>query len=336
MPVTREKDSRSYHLMVMNTVSNTEDVREMRQPHWVSRAAFQVLVVAFFATEYALGTALYRNAFWLVIPLTLLTSHLMHGLLIGFHEASHGLLRKNRRLNELDGIILGVFSFMSFSLYRAAHQTHHAFLATERDEELWPFRLPGTQRWARVIAAFFELTAGLVYAPVIFLRSFLRYGSPIRSRKVRRRIWAELALSVSVWTCILLSMARWNAWMYFLWMYLAPAYTAANLQSWRKYIEHVGLTGSTVKSSTRSIIAEGWLGGLLEFSLLHEPYHGVHHQRAGLPHAELPQHASELTPTTPDEQRPYPTYRHALLDLLHSLADPRVGAQWRAATSSQT
>ena len=54
--------------------------------------------------------------------LVLVSSHFMHGMLIGFHEASHGLLRKSRLLNEIDGVLIGVLSFMSFSLYRAAHQ----------------------------------------------------------------------------------------------------------------------------------------------------------------------------------------------------------------------
>jgi len=315
----------------MNTITNAEDLSEMHEPHWVSRGAFHVLVGVFFIIEVALGWALYQRSYWLALPLMLLCCHLMHGLLIGFHEASHGLLRTNRRLNEIDGIILGVFSFMSFSLYRAAHQTHHAYLATERDEELWPFVLPGTARWKRVLAAFLELTAGLLFTPFIFLRSFLRAGSPIRSKRVRRRVWAELALIAGVWICILVAVAWFDVWRYFLGMYLVPAYVAANLQSWRKYIEHVGLTGGTVKSSTRSIVSEGWAGRLLAFSLLHEPYHGVHHQRAGLPHAELPQHAAALDPTTPEERRPYSSYRSALLDLLRSLTDPQVGAQWRAA-----
>ncbi len=112
-------------------------------------------------------------------------------------------------------------------------------------------------------------------------------------------------------------------------MYLVPAYIAANLQSWRKYIEHVGLTGDTVNSSTRSIVARGWPGRLVAFTLLHEPYHGVHHIRMGIPHAELPLHAAELTPRTEDEIHPFPSYRHALLHLLRNLGDPRVGAQWR-------
>ena len=54
-----------------------------------------------------------------------------------------------------------------------------------------------------------------------------------------------------------------------------------NLQSWRKYIEHVGLLGNTVNSSTRSIVAQGWPGRLFAFTLLHEPFHGLH-ARIGL------------------------------------------------------
>ena len=191
-------------------------------------------------------------------------------------------------------------------------------------------------RWGRVLAAFLELTAGLLFWLFLFLRTFLRAGSPIRNKKVRRRIWAELALLVVVWIGIVSAVTYWQAWQYFLWMYLVPAILAANLQSWRKYIEHVGLAGSTVNSSTRSIVAQGWLGRLLAFTLLHEPYHGVHHKHAGLPHAELPQLASELLPTAPEERLPYLSYRHALLDLLRSLPDPRVGAQWRTANPVRT
>ena len=309
-----------------------ENVTEPHGPHWVSRAAFQVVIVLFFLTETALAAVLHSgSSVWLAVPLVLLASHLMHGAAVGFHEASHGLLRRSRRLNEVDGIILGVMSFMSFSLYRATHQSHHAHLATERDEELWPFVHPGMPRWGRVLAAFLELTAGLLFTPFLFLRTFLRAGSPIRNKKVRRRIWAELALMVVVWIGIVSAVTYWHAWRYFVLMYLVPAIVAANLQNWRKYIEHVGLAGSTVNSSTRSIVAHGWLGRLVAFTLLHEPYHGVHHKHAGLPHAELPQFATELLPTAPEERLPYRSYRHALLDMLRSLADPRVGAQWRTA-----
>jgi fatty acid desaturase len=282
----------------------------------------------------SLFVALHDRFYWLAVLLVLVASHLMHGAIIGFHEASHGLLRKNRKLNELDGIVLGMLSFTSFSLYRAAHQTHHAHLGTERDEELWPFVKPGMPRWFRVLAAAAELSCGLLFTPLIFLRSFLRKDSPIRSKKVRRRIWAEFALIAVFWTAVVCAVTAAGAWKYFLWMYVAPAWIAGNLQSWRKYVEHVGLTGSTVRSATRSIVADNAWGKLVSFTLLHEPYHGVHHQRVGLPHAELPAHADELQPANAEEYPPFKSYGHAARHLMHCLTDPRVGAQWQRAKGS--
>jgi len=316
----------------MNATPTTETMIEAHEPHWVSKAAFPVLTVIFYVTQAALGFAVYRGFYWLAVPLVLISSHLMHGMLIGLHEASHGLLRKSRLLNEIDGIIIGAFGFMSFSLYRVAHQSHHAHLTTERDEELWPFVHPGIPRRARILAAVLELSIGLLYSPFLFVRAFLRAGSTIRNKNLRRRIWAEFSLAIGLWIVILTAVAWWDAWKYFLWLYLAPAWLAANMQSLRKYIEHVGLTGSTVNSSTRSIVSDGWLGRLVCFTLLHEPYHGVHHRHAGLPHAKLPQFAAVLAPTTPSELPPFPSYWHAFRDLVRSLADPRVGAQWRVAS----
>src|SRR5437764_14859365 len=119
----------------MNATPPLETLTEPHQPHWVSRTAFPVLVAIFFLNQAALGTALYLGSRWLAVPLMLIASHLMHGLLIGLHEAAHGLLRKSRRWNEVDGIIIAALSFMSFSLYRAAHPSHHAHLGTEPDPE---------------------------------------------------------------------------------------------------------------------------------------------------------------------------------------------------------
>jgi fatty acid desaturase len=301
----------------------------LREEHSISSVPFQTLVFLLALSEVAIWATVFAGWLWLTVPLVLVTAHLMHGLLIGFHEASHGLLRKSRRLNEFDGVLIGIFSFLPFSLYRVVHQRHHMFLATEKDTELWPFVLPRAPRWARRLAAFLELTVGLFYSPLIFLRVLLQRESPIRSRKVRRRIWLELGLSFVTWIAVLAAFAFWGGWKYFLWLYLVPAVIAANLQSWRKYVEHLGLTGNTVNSSTRSIVPRSWLGHLFAYTLLHEPYHGVHHENAGLPHQFLPQFTAILTPKEPGELAPFMSYRQALPDLIRSLGDPRVGAQWR-------
>jgi fatty acid desaturase len=302
---------------------------QMKQPHWTARAAFPLISLVLLLAQSALGFVVYQAWYWLAVPLVLVVGHLMHGQLIGFHEASHGMLRKNRRLNEIDGVIIGLFSFMSFSLYRASHQTHHMHLGTERDEELWPFVRTDISRPARIFAAIMELTMGLLFTPFLFMRTFFRRDSPIRAKKVRRRIWAELILMVTVWTTVLIIVAYTGAWKYLLWMFLIPGWLAGNMQSVRKYIEHVGLYGSTPNGSTRSIVAKGWAGKLVSFTLLHEPYHGVHHQHAGVPHAELPNYEASLMPKSPDEQAPFPSYWRAFLHLFRSLGDPRVGAHWR-------
>jgi fatty acid desaturase len=313
----------------MNGTVDLEDFSQLHEPHWVLREAFQLLVFGLVAAEVALAFTVQRGWFWLSVLLVPVTAHLMHGTLIGLHEAAHGLLRKNRRFNEFDGIVIGVLSLMSFSLYRKVHQTHHNHFTTEKDYEFWPFCQTAVPRWTRQVAAFLELNFGMFFTPFVFMRAFLCNPSPIRNRTMRRRIWTELAFTAVIWIFVLAAVAVFGLWKYFLWMYFAPAFLAANLQSWRKYIEHVGLTGSTVNGSTRSVVAKKWSGRLMAFTLLHEPFHGVHHQRAALPHSVLPQHASILDPKIPDEPEPYPSYRHALIDLIRSLSDPRVGSQWR-------
>src|SRR5277367_6070480 len=192
----------------MNATLETTELQETRGPHWVSRAAFPIVLLVFVFNQVALGFCVYHRWYWAATLLMLTCSHLMHGLLIGFHEASHGLLRKSRRINEIDGVLLGTFSLMSFSLYRAAHQSHHAHLATERDEELWPFVLPSISRWRRMLAAFLELNLGYLYTPFLFFRAFLRQGSPIRKADLRRRIWTEILIMALGWI-VVLSVVAW-------------------------------------------------------------------------------------------------------------------------------
>lgn len=313
-------------------ITLSQPVPTMEPPHWISRMAFPILTLLLILAQAVLGFVLYHGWMWPAVVLVLVVSHLMHGQVIAFHEASHGLLRKSRWLNDFDGFLIGCFSFTSFTLYRASHQTHHMHLASERDEELWPFVLPQVPRWKRVLAAFLELFAGIVYTPFLFYRTFLRRGSPIRAPKVRRQIWREICALIAIWVFVLSAVAYFHVWFYFLWMFLVPAVITANLQSWRKYIEHVGMTGHTPNSATRSIVCRTWLGRLVAFTLLHEPYHGVHHEHAGVTHAELPSYASSLEPKTQEDVAPFPNYRAALWHLLRGLADPRVGSQWRSAS----
>jgi fatty acid desaturase len=233
-----------------------------------------------------------------------LLSYLMHSNLIAFHEAAHGLLCPTRWINDGIGWLLGAFSLLSLQLYRSAHHTHHAYLATPRDE---------------------ELTCGLIYTPCLFLRAFFRPGTVIRNAAVRRRIYIESVAIAVFWGLHLVTAFVWDLWIFLLLMYFAPAWLAGSLQSWRKYIEHMGVTGSTALSATRSVQPESLFGHLVAVSLFHEPFHGIHHKYPRLPHDTLPSFATILIPSRENEIPPFPNYRSALWSMLGSLRDPRVG-----------
>jgi fatty acid desaturase len=303
---------------------------QLHQLHWSATWTWLLFAAAFFGTQGLLLLALRGGMLSLMLPLLFVLSHLMHAHVLAFHEAAHESLCPKRWLNDAIGIFLGCLSFMSLSLYRAAHHSHHAFLATERDEELWPFVLPGTPRWARRLAVLFELTMGLAFTPFLFLRTFLRAGTPVRSRLLRLRVWAELALIAGVWTVVIAVVVWWDLWITFLVLYAIPAVVAGNMQSLRKYTEHMGLVGTTPLGSTRSILPSSLVGRLVAFSLFNEPFHGVHHQYPKLPQAVLPKLPSALVPARVGEQAPFQSYRHALWEMLKTIADPRIGAQWLA------
>src|SRR5438270_1636866 len=122
---------------MVNIATTAESVPELRGRHDVSCVAFQTIVFSLALTEVALWGVVWSGWLWLALPLVLVAAHFMYGLLVGFHEASHGLLRKSRRLNEFDGVILGVFTFLTFSMYRVVQQIVHVHLDYVRDIQLF-------------------------------------------------------------------------------------------------------------------------------------------------------------------------------------------------------
>ncbi len=58
----------------MEATPNIETSSEPQAPHWLSRGAFQVLILLFFLTQASLGFAVYRANYWLVVPLVLVSA----------------------------------------------------------------------------------------------------------------------------------------------------------------------------------------------------------------------------------------------------------------------
>jgi hypothetical protein len=109
---------------------------------------------------------------------------------------------------------------------------------------------------------------------------------------------------------------------------MAPSIIAGNLQSLRKFTEHLGLLGDTILTTTRTVVDEKIVGRLMSESMLHIDYHGTHHRYAKLPYYNLPA-ATEFVYEGSSARVPiFPNYVSAMLDMARSLSNPRVGAQW--------
>jgi len=303
-------------------------LEEVQRPLWLGVLTGVLFFCTFLALEGCLFWSLLAGHVWLAAALIFAIAHLMHAHLIAFHEAAHRSLSVNRYLNDFIGRFVGFFGLMSLPLYRAAHYFHHAYLSTERDEELWPFVIPGSSIWLRRTAAASELVLGFLHTPAIFLRTFLRPKSPIRNPRVRLYIWLDLVFLTSGWLAILIAVTWTGVWYWFLFMYLVPALMAGFMQSLRKYVEHMGLTGAGALGSTRSVVSPGIMGRLLSFSLFNEPYHGVHHRDVRIPCLVYPRFTDLVMPLEAEDTVPFPNYRMALWDMVKSLGDPRVGRQW--------
>lgn len=305
------------------------EIVQAHRPTWVGFLHYAVVLAAFAAAQGLLVYWCLKQRWWqaaLVIPVV---AFLMHGLLMAFHEASHRSLCPWRPLNDAVGVGVGAFSLMPLTVYRALHRTHHDHLAGPRDEEMWPFSAPGSPRTLRVFMLFVELFVGLVFMPMLCLRTFLRRGSHMTDPALRRRAWAELALIVLVWGGITAAAAVTGKWMVLLVGWLAPAMLAGNIQGWRECIEHMGLRGDTPLSSTRSVVPRGPVGRFIAFCWFNIDYHGVHHLYGSMPETRLRRFARLLEPVAPHENPPYRNYRSALAALLRSgMTDPKCGVQW--------
>ena len=256
----------------------------------------------------------------------LVCAHLAHQKIVAFHEASHGTLNPRFLMNEFQGIMLGTAVFIPLSVYRAVHTQHHSRISTEKDLEFWPFVDTSVSLWHRRLAAFSELTFGIIHSPLVFLRGLWYVDRLSKQQKVR--IALEYAFMVAFWVALIAVCIHFGWLEMFLIGYGIQAWLAGNLQAINRYTEHMGLLGDSILTSTRTVVDPRLPADLISQSLLRIDYHGTHHRYAKIPYYYLP----DATPLVYDgkvETVPvYSSYWRAFLDMCRTLKNPRIGAQW--------
>lgn len=269
------------------------------------------------------------NGLWpLMIVCWLVGGHFMHTFALSIHDAAHGTLHPNERINEWLGALYSTMILVPLTVYRRAHVHHHASLATIDDPELYPFVVPGTSRLFRLCCAIAEILFGYIYTPLLFAR-FVMIDKKMTPTE-RNRILAEYAVITSMVVAVLTAVAITENWKLYLVGLLAPAMIGGAYQTLRKYTEHLGLFGTSILESTRSILPRDRLNTAISSLVQHVDHHGTHHIRARIPYFELPPASEQVYQTDQDRLPVYHSYASAFWAMLRTLPDPKAGAQWKS------
>ena len=290
---------------------------------WIYPAILNFLIYSFVA---GLAVWAWPSYWWVTVLSWPVLAYFGHTILLAFHEASHGHLGPPRWVNEMRGINIGIVALVPLSVYRVVHGSHHAHLGEVKDEEMWPYCDPKVPRWIRVIMVWAELAIGYIVTPLIFFRAIVVNWNSI-SAPMRKRIVREYALILLFWGIALTVMHLQGWWTSFLACYLIPAILTGQVQSVRKYTEHLGLLGNTAETAARTIVPHTVVENAMSTTMLHVNYHSAHHQQAGLPYYALPAATNEAQ-IVQAGGRVYPTFWSAFYEMLPSLFDPRIGSQW--------
>jgi fatty acid desaturase len=279
---------------------------------------------------FTLGIWSWNAGLWpITVACWLPLAYFSHAVLTAFHEAAHGNLRPKHWDNELRGNLIGLFALVPLSTYRVVHTTHHAHLAEPPDAELWPYCDPQVPRWQRQLFAWGEILLGFIVTPLLFLRGVLTANI---SQTQRQKVFRDYAVTLAIWGFILTAVTVGGYWPAFIMVYLIPAFLAGTVQTLRKFTEHLGLMGNEPETASRTIVDESPIGHFLSATMLNVAYHTLHHRDASIPYYDLPRATSEAIALDPEGNPIYTSYWQAFREMVPTLADPKVGAQWLKAS----
>jgi fatty acid desaturase len=250
-----------------------------------------------------------------------------------YHEAIHDTLFSRSWMNRAYGRVAGILIFIPYTAFRETHRTHHAYLNTVHDYELWPYSDPARSRVFRRAFVVFELLGGWLASPLIFSR--IAFACPPRlSPEVRRVIIREYVVMAAVWTIIV----GVTAWLIqtgrvsgaaVVTAYLLPSMLAPGINALRKFTEHLGLASTNPVLGTRTVLGPGWATRIASYFNFDIAIHGPHHRYPRASHEQLPERLRELQLAAAPGAAPpvFTTFRAALIDVLPKLwRCPGVGA----------
>lgn len=239
---------------------------------------------------------------WALAGLAVGYALMMNSTYAMLHEAEHGLLHPNRKLNDATGAVLALFFPAPFHLLRQGHIGHH--LRNRSDDEAFDFYFDGESRLWKTLQLYGILT-GFFYLAVVLGNGIALIHPPwLKAR------WADFdrptqalldSLNPRYFTLIrieaLAVIVLHGGWM-MLWHipishYLLLLGSFGVLWSALQYVHHFG-TDRDVVNGARNLKTWPWLDALW----LNHNWHRNHHARPTVPWVHLP----KITPNHDGER----------------------------------
>jgi len=253
-------------------------------------AAIVLLQLAGFAVAVFLAARL--TIWWHVVLLALAFGLYMNSVYSIIHEAEHGILLSNRRLNDAVGMLMALLFPAPFHLIRQGHIGHH--LRNRSDDEAFDLYFDGEHVVWKHLQLYGILT-GMYYLVVVLSNlvvlvvpyvmnrkhfafdrpsaAFMASLNPGRIRIIQYEGLAAILLHAAV------------IWLLHipLWHYLAMYASFGFMWSAMQYVHHYG-TERHVTRGARNL----WIFAPLDRLWLNHNWHQTHHEHPTIPWPFLP------------------------------------------------
>lgn len=219
-----------------------ETMREFTQvSSWRSVATCLLITGAVIAAA-AVGGRL--SNYWLALPAMLVISGLQFHLMILLHEASHGLLHPNRKVNDFVSDLFCAIPFGTLTrYYRVFHLAHHKSTGVRGEDpevemyEAMDYHFRTLPKWK---------LAGMLLADLLFLNLF-RYVTWMVKFTVEKGLkptLRDLALNLAFWGGLVTAAVVFGFWQEVLLFWCLPYATfTVFFAKLHGYGEHTGGTG---------------------------------------------------------------------------------------------
>ncbi len=263
-----------------------------------ANALIAVAQLSAFATFAIFAAQL--QSWWHILLLAFAFGIYMNSVYSIIHEAEHGILFSNRRVNDAAGMIMALFFPAPFHLIRQGHIGHH--LRNRSDDEAFDLYFDAEHPVWKLLQ-FYGILTGLYYVVVLLSNiivlicpyimkpwlfkfnwgaaAFMASLNPGRIRVIQAEGLAAIALHTAV------------VWLFHIpiWHYLAMYASFGFMWSAMQYVHHYG-TERHVTRGARNL----WIFGPLDRLWLNHNWHQAHHEHPTIPWPHLPGLVKDDTP----------------------------------------